>query len=121
MCESTPQPVGTAQPIAHCAMHCNNRLSPLSPQPALKASKGEGNILKYCISCGQWHKAADCSRQAKVHKLLNQRRTRKALLNIDWETKPKPKVTTFHSEADSNTLPHFKSGFPNQPWGYCRL
>ena len=121
MCESTPQPVGTAQPIAHGAMHCNSKLSPLSPQPAWRASKGESNILKYCISCGQRHKAAECSRQATVHKLLNQRRKRKALLNIDWETKPKPKVTTFHSEADSNTLPHFKSGFPNQPWGYRQL
>ena len=120
-CHSAPQPVGTAQPIAHCAMHCNSRLSPLSQQPALEASKEKGNILKYCISCGQRHKAAECSRQATVHKLLNQRRRRKALLNIDWETKPKPKVTTFHSEADSNTLPHFKSGFPNQPWGYRQL
>ena len=121
MCESTPQPVDTAQPIAHCATHCTNRLSPLSPQPTLMASKGEANVLKHCISCGQRHKAADCSRQAAVHKLLNQRRRMKALLKIDWETKPEPKATRFHSEADINTLPHFKSGFPNQPWGYRQL
>ena len=68
--ESTSQPMDIVQPIAHCAMHCTNRLSHLSPQQTLRASKGEGNILTYCISGGRRLKAEDCSRQASVHKLL---------------------------------------------------
>ena len=121
VCKDIPQPRGSVQPIAHCAVHCRHKRSSLDPQLAGNASGAAKSYPKSCVFCGQLHNAAVCRNLTTIQKLLNKRRRDRSLLHVIQKSKPKLHVVQFHSEADSNTLPHFKSGSFNQGRCYRKL
>ena len=126
VCQTAPKLPGSIQQRTHCMSHCHFRFSAWDKQESSAVSRLRNDYPNKCTLCNQGHnvgvchhsrnfsllnKVAKIQREARLTKKRREARTAQAAVNVQ-------PVLRFHSEADINTLPHFKSGTKKQAWTY---
>ena len=126
VCQTAPKLPGSIQQRTHCMSHCHFRFSAWDKQQSSAVSRLRNDYPNKCTLCNQGHNVVVCHhsrvfgllnkvakkrREARLAKKRREARLAKAAVNIQ-------PVLKFHSEADTNTLPHFKSGTKKQAWTY---